>query len=153
MFVLMACSHIIISTSCCCSFEAMLKNTPLSPNDIYKQNLLFEAFSYKNKVVTIFKVGSIRSGLNQETLVLFKTLAWISISRDSLALPYIMKKEVIKFLYLKRIGLLFRFIVYFLLTCSMGGQTDTASYVCLCICAVCAQNTQILWGAFSWWMK
>lgn len=60
-----------------------------------------------------------------------------------------MKREVIKFLYLERIGLLFRHIIYFLLNCSMGRQTDTASYACLCICAVCAKQTPKPFGDHS----
>lgn len=55
-----------------------------------------------------------------------------------------MKKEVIKFLYLERIGLLFRHIIYFLLNCSMGGQTETASCVSLHLCSLCPKHPNSL---------
>jgi hypothetical protein len=60
--------------------------------------------------------------------------------------PCIMKREVIKLLDIERIGFLFKHIIYFLLKCFMGRQTNITSYVWLCICAVCEKQTpQIFW--------
>lgn len=106
-------------------------------------HLDFKHFARKIKLCLYLKLAKLGNSF------LIQKLTWISLPGDTLRPPCTMKREVIKFLYLERIGLLFRHIIYFLLNCSMGKQTDTASYACLCICAVCAKQTPKLFGDHS----